>query len=70
LTLTDAKIGEKVRRAGLYLLYHKAPFVQPLLSMAIAAKATEVVLPMTGRQFGDAIHDSCLIDLGLYAQHV
>jgi hypothetical protein len=68
--LTDAKIGDNIQRAGLYLLHHKAPFVKPLMSVAVDAHTTEVVLPMTGRQFGDAVRDSCLIDLGLYTQRM
>lgn len=70
LTLTDYKIGEIVRRAGLYVLYPTAPFVKPLVTVAIGAKDTEVVLPITGRQFVDAMRNSRRIEMGLYTQYV
>lgn len=70
LTLQDAKIGNNIQRAGLYLLHHKAPFVKPLMSVAVNAHTVKVVLPVTGRQLGDAVRDSCLVNLGLYIQHV
>ncbi len=70
LTLQDAKIGNNIKRAGLYLLHHKAPFVKPLMSVAVEAHSRKVVLPVTGRQLGDAVRDSCLVNLGLYIQHV
>ena len=68
--LQDAKIGNNIQHAGLYLLHHKAPFVKPLLSVAVEAHTRKVVLPVTGRQLGDAVRDSCLVNLGLYIQHV
>ncbi len=70
LTLQDAKIGDNIQRAGLYLLHHKAPFVKPLMSVAVDAHTNKVVLPVTGRQLGDAVRDSCLVNLGLYIQQV
>ena len=70
LTLEDAKIGNNIQRAGLYLLHNKAPFVKPLMSVAVNAHTRKVVLPVTGRQLGDAVRDSCLVNLGLCIQHV
>ena len=40
------------------------------MSVAVEAHTRKVVLPVTGRQLGDAIRDSCLVNLGLYIQHV
>ncbi|DBA85351.1 TPA: hypothetical protein ACH3X2_006032 [Trebouxia sp. C0005] len=45
LTLQEAKIGDNIQRAGLYLLHHKAPFVKPLMSVAVNAHTTKVLLP-------------------------
>lgn len=68
LSLMDGKIGEDVQRVGLYLLYHKTPFVKPLTSQAVDANTNKVIFPFTGREFGVAVRGTCLIDLGLYAQ--
>ena len=70
LTLKDAKIGDRVQQAGLYLLHYKAPFVTPLTSVLVATSATEVALPMSGRELGDAFQDDFLSDLGLCIRHV
>ena len=43
----DGSIGEEVQQVGLYLLYHKAPFVKPLTSQAVDSDTTEVQLPIT-----------------------
>ena len=70
LTLKDAKIGDRVQQAGLYLLHYKAPFVTPLMSVPIATSATEVVLPMSGKELGDAFLEDFMSDLGLCIRHV
>lgn len=69
LSLMDGRVGEEVQRVGLYLLYHKAPFVKPLTSQAVDADTNEVMLHITGREFGVAVRGTCLIDVGLYTQH-
>lgn len=70
LSLMDGKIGEGVQRVGLYLLHHQAPFVTALTSQAVNSNTTEVLFPFTGKDFGVAVRDTCLIDLGLYTQHI
>ena len=65
----DGRLGEAVQRVGLYLLHHQAPFVQPVLSQTVSSDATEVVLPITGKQV-DAVQDVWFAQLGLCTQLV
>lgn len=59
-SLMDGKIGEGVQWVGLYLLYHKAPFVKP---PTIMSDTTEVLFAIAGRDVVGAVRDTCLIDI-------
>lgn len=68
LSLIYGKMGNRVRRVGLYLLNHEAPFVKPVTSQAVHPDSTEVLLPITGKDFGAAVRNTCLNYLGLCTQ--
>ncbi|KAL3163264.1 hypothetical protein ABBQ32_009661 [Trebouxia sp. C0010 RCD-2024] len=70
VSLVDGRIGKLVQHVGLYLLHHKPPFVQPILSQAVSSDAIVVVLPITGKETGDAVQDSWIAELGLYTELV
>lgn len=70
LSLVNGRIGATVQRVGLYILHHRAPFVQPLLNQAVSCDTTAVVLPLTGRDIEAAVKETWLTELGLYTQLV
>ena len=72
LAMKEARMGDRVKRVGLYLLSSEAPYAQPLFSQAVPAACTKLVLPITGRQLGNAamLTGHFLVNLGLCVHHL